>query len=211
MNLIKEALNSIPVVSEPVGILVSGGTDSAVLLYLLLSKYNSKIHIFSTSAGPRKEVDMKHCLDVVRTCTNITSNWNVEHHITYTEGYAGPAIFDLAHKYVEEERIRWLFTGITKNPPYDVQAKWKDKQPALALDGRDPDEIRDPFRHSEHRKIYPWTNFDKRDIAQLYQKHNLTDTLFPVTRSCVNIHTGDVHCGECWWCNEREWAFGRLE
>jgi 7-cyano-7-deazaguanine synthase in queuosine biosynthesis len=35
--------------------------------------------------------------------------------------------------------------------------------------------------------------------------------IFPITRSCESW-TNDFskHCGECWWCKEREWGFGRL-
>lgn len=209
MDLVNEALDSIVVCDEPIGVLVSGGADSALLLYLLLSKYKSRVHIFSTSTGPRR-IDIKHCIDVVRKCSELTGNYNHRQHINYTEGYAGHALFDTAYEFVEEERIRWLFTGITKNPPLDVQAQWDAKQPDIALEGRGPDEIRDPFRHSAHRKIYPWTNLDKSDIAKLYQKYGLEDELFPLTRSCVNVDIHDRHCGECWWCNERKWAFGKL-
>jgi len=44
----------------------------------------------------------------------------------------------------------------------------------------------------------------------------LLETLFPVTRSCewnehvVGEDPGMEHCGNCWWCHERKWAFGRL-
>ncbi len=46
-------------------------------------------------------------------------------------------------------------------------------------------------------------------IAELYEKYNLTSTLFPVTNSCVAPVNGK-HCSNCWFCNERKWAFGRI-
>ena len=59
---------------------------------------------------------------------------------------------------------------------------------------------------------------DKRMVAHLYKYFDILDALFPLTRSCEwhNSNTfdaanpGDGHCGQCWWCKEREWAFGRL-
>ena len=57
--------------------------------------------------------------------------------------------------------------------------------------------------------------------AHVYKHCDLTDALFTHTRSC-EWHEGfefngklvpnpeDEHCGECWWCQERKWAFGRL-
>ena len=38
---------NIPVIDKPIGVLVSGGADSALLLYLLLQSYNSTIQIFT--------------------------------------------------------------------------------------------------------------------------------------------------------------------
>ena len=52
---------------------------------------------------------------------------------------------------------------------------------------------------------------DKKDIARLYEEEGILDDLFPLTRSCENDDTLDYHCGFCWWCDERKWAFnGRL-
>jgi hypothetical protein len=57
----------------------------------------------------------------------------------------------------------------------------------------------------------PIMNNDKKDIADLYVQHNLMDTLFPITKSCVqDTSTAYAHCGNCWWCDERQWAFGKL-
>ena len=53
------------------------------------------------------------------------------------------------------------------------------------------------------------------DLQKLYDKYNLTYTLFPITRSCEgsDYETGNYtfHCGKCWWCEERMWAFGFLD
>ena len=54
----------------------------------------------------------------------------------------------------------------------------------------------------------------------MYKEANLLDELYPITRSCEydptsnyfkNIkNPGIGHCGKCWWCEERKWAFGTL-
>ena len=59
----------------------------------------------------------------------------------------------------------------------------------------------------EFGEIRPFFNLDKRQIAELYKQHNLLDTLFPLTVSCI---TEITHCGECWFCKERIWGFGKL-
>lgn len=61
----------------------------------------------------------------------------------------------------------------------------------------------------EENIFTPFINLDKREIAELYKKYNLVEVLLPYTRSCVAETTDfDWICSECWWCKEREWAFG---
>jgi len=58
----------------------------------------------------------------------------------------------------------------------------------------------------------PFSNVDKKAIAELYEHYNLIDTLFPMTRSCeAETNYFSKHCGKCWWCGEREYGFGRLQ
>lgn len=54
----------------------------------------------------------------------------------------------------------------------------------------------------------PFHRIDKKVIAGMYEELNLLETLFPLTRSCENNNLLEGHCGECWWCEERLWAFG---
>ena len=62
-------------------------------------------------------------------------------------------------------------------------------------------------------KVFPFKNIDKKGIAELYEMHGLVDTLYPITRTCEDYSNDpdDVqHCGECVWCQERLWGFGKL-
>jgi len=53
-------------------------------------------------------------------------------------------------------------------------------------------------------------NVDKKGVHEHYVRLGVLEELFPLTRSC-EIHTTDFseHCGECWFCKERLWGFGR--
>ena len=219
MGHLEQALNTIQDTDKPVGIMVSGGLDSSLLLFMLLRKHKGKgkVHVFSSSLGQRGDTDIKHCLEVVKKCCELTRNYNVEHHITYAREIMGPVMFRLAEEYVNDGRIAFLYTGITKNPPTEIQEKWTFENPNWmsaqanwVATKRDPNEVQDPFEHIEAKKIYPWTNLHKQDIAELYKRNNLLETLFPLTKSCTDFTVGDTHCGDCWWCKEREWGFGRL-
>ena len=76
--------------------------------------------------------------------------------------------------------------------------------------------------------IHPFVHRDKKySTAAMYEQCGVTDTLLPLTYSCEmpygegekqkldaiirdNIHE-EEHCGYCWFCLERAYAFGRLK
>lgn len=72
--------------------------------------------------------------------------------------------------------------------------------------------------------ILPFVHHDKRDgTAAMYKEMNITDDLLPLTYSCEEPRPGVKdkleiidgyqeysHCGRCWFCMERAYAFGRL-
>ena len=61
----------------------------------------------------------------------------------------------------------------------------------------------------------PFLNMTKKDFADLYEKHNLMDSLFPYTASCV-AKAGETNnftkpCQKCFWCLEKYWAFNMYD
>jgi len=63
--------------------------------------------------------------------------------------------------------------------------------------------------------FHPFINHDKRIVKQCYDYYNVTNTLFPLTRSCeaastAEYYKGEEHCGNCLFCFERQAVFGRL-
>ena len=115
------------------------------------------------------------------------------------------------------------YGGVTKNPPLsetqfydDLHKDWKIGK-WITL--RDADTVRegDVTKRNEHW-CTPFTNMDKKALYEYYVNYNVLENLFPLTRSCEDPGTAqqiidgvsDKHCGYCWWCLEREWAFGRL-
>jgi len=116
------------------------------------------------------------------------------------------------------------YSGITKNPPTSLSMFYEDWYASNGIKGnwiteRDANTIRE--EGSEENNEYwrqPFTNIDKRAVYQLYAINNVVDDLFPLTRSCESDAKGqqildggpEEHCGKCWWCLERQWAFGRL-
>ncbi len=80
---------------------------------------------------------------------------------------------------------------------------------------RDYDEIKDCWdtesimRRQQYR---PFWCVDKKFIADMYDHFELRESLLPLTWSCTvegTEHNENYtkHCGFCWWCKERDWAF----
>ena len=103
------------------------------------------------------------------------------------------------------------FAGITANPT-------AEEAPELV----DPTEFDSAWyndRQKQETKLaYVWgpstrplINIDKKGVREHYVTQGVLEELFPLTRSC-ETHTTDFseHCGECWFCRERQWGFGRL-
>ena len=78
---------------------------------------------------------------------------------------------------------------------------------------RVPEELMGPSaplrnKKSDHPKLLlPFIDYLKTDILQLAFDMEWED-LFQITHSCTEEKL--VRCNKCWQCNERAWAFNRL-
>lgn len=197
-----------------VGARVSGGADSAIMLYLLglykkmvrdiqvvpITVINAEKpwqHIFASRVVRfvENELSIEFCPHRVKP-EHVDPMWYGEEQAEYNKDLRRDGI------------IECHFVGITLNPSENL-----DLYGEFFLDeSRNRSEER-KLEFSNHGYI-PFANIDKRGVAELYHKFDLMDTLFPITRSCENrkVPMSDPHCGTgCWWCRERKWGFGRLD
>ena len=192
------------------GVCVSGGADSALMLYFVLKYSTEPVYVFSVANQEKKLRNTHAAIDVISRCTELTGNYNLIHHIVYVDAQTKQNLFLLPMDFLAANTVSTVYTGVTKNPPRHVTDTFILE--TLENHERDPDVVR-PVKQDDW--YMPWTNLDKRDLCDIYNKHNLLDTLFPVTRSCEWINQdwadpGNGHCGKCWWCEERYWGFGNL-
>lgn len=192
------------------GICVSGGADSALMLYFLLKNTKTHTHIFSVASQEKHLRNTHAAINVISKCTELTGNYNLTHHITYVDVQTKTNLFLTPIAFLDNEIISTVYTGVTKNPPFDVTEKFILE--SLENYERDPT-VKRPVKQGKW--YMPWTNLDKQDLCTIYIQYDLINSLFPITRSCEWINhewddPGDGHCGKCWWCEERMWGFGRL-
>lgn len=192
------------------GVCVSGGADSALMLYLLLKFSDQPLHVFSVASQEKFHRNTHAAINVISKCTELTKNYNLTHHISYVTAQTKQNLFLVPTQFLETKQVSTIYTGVTKNPPFDVTNNFI--LPSLENDERDPTVIR---KTKQGDWYMPWFNLNKQDLSIIYKEYDLIDTLFPVTRSCEWINhewddPGDGHCGKCWWCEERYWGFGKL-
>lgn len=185
---------------EPVSIIVSGGADSAILLYLLLKQQKHTVYITTLTNKQKFYRNVIPAANVVKFCVDATGNNNIAHKFLY-EDYQDDVAFD---KLLQSLETKIKIMGLTDLPTNDSNLEI----PQLPEnDIRNNPAPRDLWRGDMY---FPFANLNKKDIAQLYKDNNLIDTLFPLTTSCETLDQLDEHCGTCWWCKERLWAFNRL-
>jgi hypothetical protein len=174
------------------GIMLSGGLDSAILLYLLINQEPSiKIQPFtidktdgaSRYADPLIEhFNKKFSLSIPKTI--YVGNPRAHHRSQSTT-----AVIDIFNNYPVDH----LFIGINQNPP---ELNHLPGAPNRDKGSNDP------------RIIFPFVDFLKTDILKIMFEHRQEDLTY-ITHSCTEQSIG--RCNQCWQCTERAWAFSSIK
>lgn len=202
---------------------VSGGADSACLMYLLIKycqKYipDAEIYVITCANVVKGWYNARVSSVVIDRLLQLTRTDMIKGHYTY---FADDQIRTELNNF--EETIYKLYGttyfihGTTQNP---------DRSVVLTRSGghtqRDNGHNRPILRsnymfgNEETYRYMPFMHVDKRMISHLYKEKDLLTELLPYTRSCEQHRDENKEnpwmstpCGECWWCREREWAFRR--
>lgn len=193
----------------PVGVLCSGGADSSLVLYLLMKYSDQPIHILTLSNATKHFTNSLIINYVIDYCIKKTNNTNITLHNWFTIEQTNKELERLPLQMLTNKTFSTLYIGDTCYPPDELNQSWAEQTNDVFqnIQARQPNKN----RPTKIGPMYtPYTNYDKRKIAEIYKAENIMD-LFSYTRSCESIEDiGTRHCGNCWWCKEREWAFGRL-
>lgn len=212
---------------------ISGGADGAIILYTL-AKYITEnniditVDIYTMSTEDRHRWHSKFSnaqIDFVsRKFLHKAERNFLRHHIILNgwerdNGEYRTRIADLQKEHYKQGYIDLVVNGKTAIPvediivdginltqlPHHYTDRHGYKHPEFWKYGGDPDM---PQGYS------PFVNQDKRFIAYLYDYFDIRDEYFSLTRSCetfdLELIDNNIHCGECWDCLERKWAFGEM-
>lgn len=203
----------------PIGISLSGGADSALIFYMLMANTSQHIHVYSMFAPERREAMEPHVDAIVETVSALTGNTNYTYHKHPVDAQSPGSLFQMLTEKLDSNEVKVMYVGLTKFPPDEVYEQFEEKQPDWHIAFRNEHETRPLFGITipitgetvDDRVYVPFVNLNKKDLASMYAALDIIETVFTKTRSCEDEHHIGSHCNDCWWCDERKWAFGRLE
>ena len=173
------------------GLLLSGGIDSAVLLYLLI-KSNPHIQLqpFTIPKTDGAYLYADPIIEHFNSKFNLTipKTIQVGDPTVYHRLQSTTAIKDIFEKYP----VDYLFIGINQNPPELADL---------------PNAPKRDTKSTNPRIIFPFVDLHKHNILQ-FMYDNQQEDLIDITHSCTELQT--ERCNVCWQCKERAWAFNKL-
>ena len=141
MNIVSVIDNlELEIPDSPLGITVSGGADSALLLYFLLKHSTNKLHIFTLANQSKNICNALASVNIVSKCAELTNNYNFLHHISYATTQTSEKLFNTPKQYYNNKTITHVYTGITKDPPKSVTDTFN--QTTTETHERDPNLVR---------------------------------------------------------------------
>lgn len=176
------------------GIMLSGGLDSAVLLYLMLKECpTANIQIFYIAKYDGSYTYLDKIIEYLNSVFDITLPKPIEvgfpgiHHTQINQ----VGIRQVLIKYPEIEK---LFIGINQNPPQP----WGNPKWVF------PDR---PTSNTNTRIEMPFMMLYKTHIVDLVDQFEI-QALANLTHTCTEQVSG--RCLKCFQCNERLWAYETL-
>lgn len=166
------------------GVFLSGGMDSALLLYLVAKETSSAIQPFTVAKHDGASFYVHPIVDWV------SSNLNVEINSPVIIGNPNlphqQIIGDALKRVIKHKLADVIYVGDNIYPEHELPHGPNRK------------------KYIHPKVLYPLFNLTKVDIVKLYITHNIMD-LLPLTHTCTEQAIG--RCNVCWQCKERAWAF----
>jgi len=179
---------------QRIGVMLSGGADSAILLYLLalerkMAGSTQEIIPFTVARPDGAWNYVKPIVDKINQMLGIALPDPIQvgdptlHHSK--QGRSGE--LEARGKY----RIDHFYYGSQQHPPVPMPGDYPARPDKVELPGT----------------TIPFALVDKRHTLGLYEVFQAWP-LIELTHSCTAQTEG--RCGECYNCKEREWALGEL-
>ena len=183
-----------------VGIMLSGGLDSCVLLSMLCENFDRQTYVVFTIDKPDGSAMWTEKILDYLSDRYPTNNYyqqiiqGGDEDETKELGITGKVgLVDIVNNYYNKFGI--LYSGNTENPPIELDHNTAepDRNAALRIQEKWIGEF-----------ILPFAHLNKSHTVELAHKFNF-DHVFTMTHTCTERPRG--RCGVCWQCRERQWGF----
>lgn len=208
---------------ENMGVQISGGMDSALLLYLVAktvkdNNYNIKVRPIHFDIPTKLPVQPLAIISKVEELLDFKFGDIIEYAIPLEQCTKEATMSGVGKKEFIILKIREMLmskivnfevNGNTKNPPVEFRKHFPNDEFRQKNRDRTFDIYTGPYNAS------PLSHLDKADVVSLYKKYNLIDELMTLTCSCDNWRDQiiakklDIPCGQCWWCHERAYGLSQ--
>jgi hypothetical protein len=189
--------------NKKIGVMLSGGMDSAIMLFLLLKEIKeNNLNVDLTVYNVPNVVDnaavySRQVIEYLENYFNIKLKY-----VNIGDGRAEPLklIRGPAGQLLKSQQADVLYSGQNQFP--SEAANWNSyKEASGNFVRRSPD-----LPEEDHAK-YPFIKLYKKHILELYRLFDQLD-LAKITHSCTTLK--EEKCHRCLWCEERAWAFSEL-
>lgn len=182
---------------------VSGGADSAVMLYVLVKanielSLQHQIYPLTVNKVDGSETHSRKVLDWISKKLGVQINDPIiegDHTLPHNK------IVNTALKQkIASGEFDYIYIGENKIPPIEFPFGEYNDFPGLA-----PQRKGNPNKNPQI--IIPFSDVYKSHTISLYDKLGILE-LLEYTHSCTERAVG--RCGVCWQCGERRWAFKQI-
>jgi len=184
-----QTTNFIPANATHIGIMVSGGLDSALMLYLVSKENKEKdfpvqLDVLTVYRSDQAKDHSSRITKIIEELNDITLNkYEVGDPTAPSDVQVVRGVFDA----LMMKKIPLVIMATTINPEH---LKKHENAPV-----RNPDQF--------PGILQPWGEITKDNIVKYIKENNL-DVLIKNSHSCT-VHSFK-HCGKCFNCIERKWA-----
>lgn len=219
----------LPEVPQRIGFQLSGGADSALLLFLTCHYLNlngilSDVEIHPVTGSrfgwaPNTEIAQS----IIECIRGIFPNANIHNTIAHTYNHPIGKKLDKVIKapwgiISKTYGFNLYIAGTSLAPPSNTEG-FEDEEVSSIRSIDNPSFYEDLKVFPEHglMSYMPLRMVDKKWIAHMYHEFGLMETLYPLTVSCTTMtneyvdKNGLVPCKKCFWCKEKYWAFGSYD
>ena len=182
---------------ENIGLLLSGGLDSSVLLHLL-NKANESSHFYIFTMN-KEDDSVKHVTELLEYHdfkNNTYERVTIDLHEYGTDEESKGAWAFIKENYWD--KIDVLYNANTSPPPEDLDDHFTSRPNYFSRT-----RSKKALEKFEKFKM-PFIDLDKRHTVGLANYFKLNN-IIKYSHTCTELAQGS--CGECWQCLERQWGF----